>query len=1065
MTYRTRSITALASTLMSILSVIVAVSFPAGYYIIQTEAMDGRAESEAAYSAREVESLIQANPKYWQYEEIRLSEVLNRRLNNDVPDRRWIRDIYGNVAAQTGGASAGPVRKYRKFIYDGGDPVAIIEIERSVYSIIRNTALISLLSVGFSLLIFFYFRFAPLRAVRTAYEIVAENERRLSLAVESGKFGVWEWNLKNDSMIWNDRMFEIYGAERASARVGAEKWKACVHPEDRDRVWDEARPANNGKGGFHSEFRIVRPDGTVRHIEANGLIVSDSGGRPETLVCINDDVTESRLLNEALKKSEEYFRALTESASDILFIVDKGGIIKYVSPSSEWTTGYRPHELIGTSAFLIFTPEDLPRAIEDFGAALLTENVALFNSFNIRHKNGTVMILEGFGKNLLNDPVISGFVMNVRDVTARRQTETALRQSEEKYRTIIESMEEGCMELDLKGRVTFANKAAGQLLGYGGGELQGLHYSKYLSGSNAAEVQELFKSLFRTKIPVHFEGEAIRKDGSAFAVDGSAHLILNAEGQPTGFRGLFRDITDRKLAEERLKESERRLANIIEFLPDATFAIDLKGCIIAWNKALEMMTGIKAEAVLGKGNYEHSVHLYGDRRPILADLVLNPDPEAQNRYERLTRKGEVLSAEVHSTAAGTYYSSTAVTLRDSDGNVIGAIQSIRDITERKLLETRLVQAQKMEAMGTLAGGIAHDFNNILSVIIGYTEIARSKLTNADMEGLLQNVLRAGDRAKSLIKQILTFSRRTDQKKRPVDLSIIVKEALKLLRPTIPSSIEIQQEIDSTLSVMADPTQIHQVLMNLCANSAHAMRDKGGVLGVFLHDCFISKHSSVSPDLPPGSYVKLTVFDTGAGIKPDDLDRIFDPFFTTKPQGEGTGLGLSMVYGIVRECKGAILVNSAPGEGTSFEIYIPGIGEEGKSEAPEEVNAVPGGNERILFVDDEPDVARMAKEMIQMLGYSIYTETSSIKALEDFRSNPRRYDLVITDMTMPGMTGKDLAKELLKVRPGLPIIMCTGYSETVSKEEARQIGISEFRMKPVSMRNMAEAIRSALGKRS
>ncbi len=1060
-----RSITVLASVLMAIISVMVALSLPAGYFAISVESMGGSLRSEIAFTAKEVEGLIAANPRQWQFEESRLQEILGRRLDGNVTDRRLLKDINGNVAAKAGEDVPVPFRTYRHPVYDGGDLVAFVVIERSIVPIINTTIAIGSFSILFGILIFIYFRYSPLRAVRTAYNLMAANERRLTLALESGNFGIWELDIKKGSMIWNDRMYDIYGLQRTSDQVALESWESYIHPDDRGRVhgvFIDVKSSGKTAERVHSEFRIIKPDGALRHIRADGLFVRDTKGAPSTLVCINQDITERKQAEEDLLKSEEYYRALTESASDILFIVDLQGLIKYVTPSAQWSVGYSPDEMIGRSAYEFILEEDRSRAMEDFAKALLTRNCSIFNSFRVLHKNGSVLVLEGYGMNLLDDPVIAGFVMNVRDVTARRQAEEALRLSEEKYRTIIENMAEGYFETDLSGRLIFFNEAARDFLGYGAEETLGLHYKKYMDEKNARRVFDIYRRVFDTGMPRSFEQEVVRKDGASRTIAVSIYLIADSTGQPTGFRGLFRDITYRKRAEDELRESERRLASIIEFLPEATFAIDLKGAVIAWNRAMEEMTGITASGILGKGSFEYSLPFYRERRPTLADIVLKPDPLVESNYENLERKGEVLKAETYVPLMGRYLSITAVRLRDREGKTVGAIQSISDITERKLLESRLVQAQKMEAIGTLAGGIAHDFNNILSVIIGYTEIARSKLASGDAANLLLNVLRAGDRAKSLINQILTFSRRADRKKRPVSFSIIAKEALKLLRPTIPSTIEIQQEIDSNLHVMADPTQIHQVLINLCTNAAHAMREKGGVLGIFLHDCIIPENVKLSADVEPGPYVKLTVFDTGTGIKPADLDRIFDPFFTTKEKGEGTGLGLSMVYGIVKECKGAIEVHSMPGEGSSFEVYIPGIGENIKDIA-EQAGSIPRGSERVLFVDDEPDVARMAKEMMEILGYSIMTETSSLSALESFRADPHRYDVVITDMTMPAMTGKDLAAELLNIRPDIPIIMCTGYSEAITEQTAKQLGISEYLMKPVSMRKMAEAIRKALGR--
>jgi CheY-like chemotaxis protein len=377
-------------------------------------------------------------------------------------------------------------------------------------------------------------------------------------------------------------------------------------------------------------------------------------------------------------------------------------------------------------------------------------------------------------------------------------------------------------------------------------------------------------------------------------------------------------------------------------------------------------------------------------------------------------------------------------------------------------EDKLRQSQKMEAIGTLAGGIAHDFNNILSAIIGYAELA---LLDAEKKSPLyhdlQGVLQAGSRAKDLVKQILTFSRQVLQECKPIQIKPIAKEVLKFLRASLPTTIEIQQDIRSDARIMADPTQIHQVVMNLCTNAEHAMREKGGLLEVKLVDVilrsdFINNH----PELKPGTYLELTVSDTGHGISAHILNRIFDPFFTTKKTGEGTGMGLSVVHGIVRSCGGAITATSEPGKGSIIKAYFPVIDRQIEPETAVE-EPVPTGNERILFVDDEPALANIGKQSLETLGYDVETRTSSIEALELFKAQQDRFHLVITDMTMPNMTGEDLAKELMRIKPSIPIILCTGFSAKIDDRKASAMGIRAFVLKPMVLREIATTIRKVI----
>jgi signal transduction histidine kinase len=374
---------------------------------------------------------------------------------------------------------------------------------------------------------------------------------------------------------------------------------------------------------------------------------------------------------------------------------------------------------------------------------------------------------------------------------------------------------------------------------------------------------------------------------------------------------------------------------------------------------------------------------------------------------------------------------------------------------------QLRQAQKMEAIATLAGGIAHDFNNTLGAIIGYTQLTIYKLPPDDsLRSYLEQVLNASYRARDLVYQILTFSRRTEQKKKPVRIASIIKEDLKMLRAPIPSTIDIRQNIDTeTGSTEADPTQIHQVFMNLCTNAAHAMEKKGGVLEVILGNADIQEADAAQhPDLRPGPYIKLTVKDTGHGISPEIKERIFDPYFTTKNKGEGTGLGLAVVHGIVKSHEGAISVESIPGKGSTFHVYFPRTREKTDTVKKQPPGRLPQGKESILFIDDDKVLAYMGKKALEHLGYRVDPKTDAPDALEKFLESPDKFDIIITDLTMPKMTGEKLAEEVMKIRPHIPIILCTGHSERIRDES---LGIRKVLIKPLELDELARAIREVL----
>jgi nitrogen-specific signal transduction histidine kinase len=384
--------------------------------------------------------------------------------------------------------------------------------------------------------------------------------------------------------------------------------------------------------------------------------------------------------------------------------------------------------------------------------------------------------------------------------------------------------------------------------------------------------------------------------------------------------------------------------------------------------------------------------------------------------------------------------------------------------EKKKLEIQLQQAQKMEAIGALAGGIAHDFNNILSAIIGYTELAMLNEGAEHCRAELNEALIAANRAKDLVKQILAFSRQTEEERMPVRVALVAKEAVKFLRATIPTTIEIKGRIDDKAgAVLANSVELHQIIMNLCTNAQHAIGEQSGLLEVTVQNTEIDlSQKKELIDLEIGPHVMISVKDTGYGMPPDVIKRIFDPYFTTKEKGVGTGLGLAVVHGIVKKYGGTIKVESEPGKGTAFHIYLPrvDIAAPVKAEPPKPLI---GGSERVLFVDDEKMIVDIGQQALQRLGYDVVSRTSPIEALELFKAKPDFFDLVITDKTMPGMTGDALAKELMNIRPGLPVIICTGYSQAVDNERARKIGIKAFVMKPILINELASAVRKVLDK--
>ena len=627
-----------------------------------------------------------------------------------------------------------------------------------------------------------------------------------------------------------------------------------------------------------------------------------------------------------------------------------------------------------------------------------------------------------------------------------RKVEGTLRESEEQYRTIFETTGTATMIVEEDTIISMVNTEFEKVFGYSKEEIEGTtDWGRFIIGDDLERMSEYHK-LRRNDpnaVPRRYEVRGVDKEGDI------KDLLLTIAIIPGTKRSVVSmlDITERKTAEERLA----LLATAIEHAAEGITVADKEGTIQYVNPSYERISGYARGEVAGR---DHIV------------LKGGGDETSPGEMTDTLVRGEVWTGRMtNKRKDGTPYNVevSISPIRDKAGTIRHYVTIERDVTHEADLEMQLRQVQKLEAIGTLAGGIAHDFNNILAAIMGYAEMALYDVPE-ETQGRrnLEQVLKAGYRGKDLVKQIITFSRRSEQERRPMLVSPVIKEILKLLRASLPTTIEIRPRIEAQAGmVLAEPTQIHQVLMNLCSNAAYAMREKGGVLEIRLAEVHTSSDdATLHPGLNPGPYMKLVVSDTGHGMDRATMERIFEPFFTTKKPGEGTGMGLAVVHGIVKSYEGAVVVESDPGKGTTFEVFLPRIEGDSLPEADADV-PIPTGSERILFVDDEEDLVNMVQQMLKRLGYSVVAKTNSIEALEVFKTQPDEFSLVITDQTMPQMTGAGLAKELMSIRPDIPIILCTGFSEVISAEEAKALGIREFLMKPFAPREIAEIIRHVL----
>ncbi len=741
---------------------------------------------------------------------------------------------------------------------------------------------------------------------------------------------------------------------------------------------------------------------------------------------------------------------------------------EWMSPRFWLTLGYDPQTKrhLASEWQDLIHPDDLQVAKENLEKHCADPSHPYDQVVRYRHRDGSTVWVRCRGLAIRDAEGRPVRLLGAHtELTAQKRAEQALRESEHLLQRIFEFLPVGMWFADRQGKLIKGNPAGIRI--WGAEPRVGMAEYGVFKARRLPSGEEILPDDWALARTIR-EGTVVTDELLEIdAFDGSKKAILNytapvwdEEGRIDGAVIVNLDVTERIKAEEALRQSEERFRRIFENSVVGLFESTPAGRFVNVNRAFADMLG-----------YDSPEDLVSSISDIATQYYANP--EDRRRYQRLLmEKGTVENFEFEvrrKDGTSMWVSNSTRAYFDAAGKVVRYEGIVGDISERKKaeedkekLQTRLLHAQKMEAIGTLAGGIAHDFNNILSSIIGFTELAMDDVPvgSSTLENL-QEVYSAGKRARELVRQILTFSRQNHMKPRAIRLKPIVEDALRFLRSTVPASIEIRKRLDSSAFIMADPAQLHQILLNLCTNAAQAMEAKGGILEVLLEEKIIGEESGSDPlDLAPGRYARICVSDTGPGIPAGALDFIFEPYFTTKGVGEGTGLGLAVVHGIVRQYKGNISVESESGKGARFIVHLPVVQGREAVTAPT-TETLPVGDERLLIVEDEEPIARMLRKLLGGLGYEVTAKTDSREALELFRSDPGAFDLVITDMTMPHMDGDRLARELLEVRPDLPIILCTGYSRQLSEEKARATGIKAFAWKPLDRAAIARTIRNLL----
>lgn len=861
----------------------------------------------------------------------------------------------------------------------------------------------------------------------------------------------------------NDGWVKMTGYSREEVE-NKKKWPEFNHKDDTEWMLAQHRLRREDPDLARKdyEFRLITRDGEIRNIILKINMIPGSRKSVASLM----DITERKRAEQELRKlasivthSGELVN-LTSADGKMLFLNEAGCRMLGIEPGR--VGEFRIEDVIPGRLHEKLRSEVMPALMKDGAWEGELQYLNVRNGKIMDMQSTTFAVRDPGNRALL-------YLANVsRDITEHKRAVEALKENEALLKGINTHIPGVVFRFYAKDSgeygVSYMSKGVTGLLGLPVPDELDMLFPLMLSHVHP-EDRDRFLSSIREAVagaaPWDFEGRGLRPSGEEVWFHGFS--TPTRQEDRLIFDGILLDVTQRRRAEEMSRQSEEKFTNIFMMAPDSIMISRLEdGMLIDANLGFEQITGWERSEAIGttpdKSGFWQDV---SERDYMVRELKSGRDVLGRE-FQFVRRDG--------SPRAGRYSARSI--------NIAGEkclILILQDITEKKRLEEmhgqleqQLFQSHKMEAIGTLAGGIAHDFNNILSSIMGYSELILNE--SADRQRVnkyTEHVLQAAFRAKDLVKQILTFSQKAEPEKRPVTVTPIIKEVVKFMRASLPTTIAIRQSLDSTAdAIMADPTQIHQVLMNLCTNAGHAMKETGGVLEIGLKEVSLHEEGfALESALKTGRYLKLSVRDTGHGISRENIGRIFEPYFTTKKKGEGTGLGLAVVHGIVKDHGGEISVDSEQGRGATFTIYLPVIEDEAEhATLAAKAAPAPGRGEKVLFIDDEEMVAAMMRELLGELGYTVVVETDPVRAAELFKRKSADFDVVITDRTMPRMTGYELVKRIRSIRRDIPVILCSGLQDREDAEAMKGLGIDRFLLKPVEMGVMAEAIREVLDKK-
>lgn len=899
---------------------------------------------------------------------------------------------------------------------------------------------------------------------RKAEKLLRQSERKLKFTLDAIPFPVAVVDLKDDRIIyWSSSALELFG--HTAPTVSDWYQLAYPDPDYRQDVIKRWKPflkkaQTSGHPVNAGEYQVTCKDKSTRICELYVCFISDS------LIVTFNDITDQKRVEDALKKSEDLFRKLSENATDMIYRMSlHDGIYEYVSPASVDIFGYRPEEFYNTPLLIksLIHPDWHGYFEKEWGKLLQGKNPPIYE-YQVIHKDKGIRWVNqrnSLEKDTKGNP--AAIVGVVTDITEKKIAKEELVKSRSHLRILVDTIPDLVWLKDVDGVYLSCNSMFEKMFGAKEASIVGRTDYDFVDKDLADFFREHDRKAMRLDKP------SINEEWLTFADNGYSGLfetiktpMKGPDGKLIGVLGIARDITKRKQTEESLKETERKLLEAQKMANLGFWIWDVKSGEVEWSDEVYKIFQLDPKEFTPQIDSIQELSPWPEDNKRDVELIHRATENKEpGSYEQKFLFPDGSIGHYHSTFQGVY---------DDRGNLTAIKGTVQGITEKKKadeeqkrLEEQLQQAQKMEAIGTLAGGIAHEFNNVLAIIMGNNELIMEELPQYSLARESTEEIRiAGLRARDVVKQLLTFTRQDDAVKKVVDIRAVVQESMKLIRSTTPTNIKIEQNVSAdTFPILGNDTQINQILINLCNNAIDAMPEKGGKITVELSNETIEKEQTKhQTTLKPGQYAKLLVNDNGIGMDNETINRVFEPYFTTKDVGKGSGIGMAVVHGIIERYNGVIIVDSNPGQGTAFTIFFPAY-EGSLKEEIENKNDLPTGKECILYVDDETSIALLGKRRLESLGYRTESTSDPLKALEMVKSDPHRFDLVITDMAMPNMTGDQLIVEILKIRQDIPTIICTGYSATISDKKAKEMGVSAFAMKPLAKSDLATKVRKVL----